>query len=243
MDLAKGIEKGVISSTANVHSVWFDTLQHIFIVCMEDNGQFPNKKGNRYQLRIPKLLTSRPMDNRLEYKHRNVSELKPEEEIHWWRWNLYRDRKDVKVYDLAISPDYHCYEPSKSWVDVPLLKAPKGIPNDNANKFRGDKVVQMLSRKMPFLVYINNGTSLTLPDDLCNSVSEEVCLLLVANPNMKNQDNPEISFAEVFTIDQLIWTSESKPAWYLTLPFAVAADVAIFAIILFFFGAAGGHGA
>jgi hypothetical protein len=241
IELAQGIDKGVISTTAAVQRAWFDTTQQNFVICMEDYAQFPNKKGNRYQITIPKNLTTSRPDDHIQQEQRDISKLKPEAERHWWSSD-YTDRSDIKLYDLTLEPDYSCNEPTGSWSTIAILHASGEVSTEELIKFQGPRITQLLSQQLPFLTFMVNRTNRIFPDNLCNNLTDEGCLLLVPNFITKDQESPPLSYAEVFNVKQLIWTSEPKPAWYLTLPFALAADMAIIAIILLFIGAAGGGG-
>ena len=241
IDLAKGIEKGAISGSADVEAIWNDHLQNEFIICMIDHGNFPNKRGDRYMLRIPNNVKEN--GERVEFEQRTISELKPKGEQHWWSWSLYQDRSNVKVYDISVVvDDYSCIDPKASWNKIRTLKAPMQITYDEALLYRGETIKQMVAMHEPFLIFTTRRKNdpYSIFETVC-AFSKEInpCLLLVSKTHIQDRENPQIYYDEILSVDQLIWTSEPKPLWYLTIPFAVVADVVIITTILFVLGSMG----
>lgn len=242
LDLAKGIEKGPIQNSADVEAIWKDDVQNEFIICMNDPSKFPNKKGNGYMLRIPKNLPTQEKNKHVEFEPRTVSKLKPKEEHHWYSWSLYDDRNDIRVYDLSVVVDeYKCVAPKSTWSRISILRAPKDITPNEVFYYQGEKIKQMTGKHGPFSIFSPHDKDTLNIEFVCHNTSYEdkPCFLLISNTQIQDKENPQFHYDELLSIEQVIWTSEPKPIWYLTIPFAVAADLAIVTIILFFFGAAG----
>lgn len=242
IELAQGIDKSNIQASADVEAIWNDSIQHEFIICMIDQGKFPNKKGDRYMFRIPKNLISQEPSERVKFEPRTISELKPELEQHWWD-SLYRNRNDVKVYDLSIVvDDNNCIKPKASWNSIQVLKAPQQLTSDEAIYFRGEAIKMMNAAHEPFLIFSPQPPPVGETETVCSlSGSEEGdhCLLLVASTQIKDIENPATHFDVIFSVKQLIWTSEPKPIWYLAMPFAVITDAVIIGAALMLIGAGG----
>ncbi len=232
LEMAKGIERSNISGTADIKDIWLDPQSKEFIACLQDSGKFPNKTGDEYMLRIPKELTSHPAKDLIEYENREIFEKVPENELHWWSRGILRKRTDVKVYGLTITTDYRCKKPEIHWRKITLIKAPRDINIDDAHLYRGDTIKQMISKQLPFLIFFNDSHNLLVrSDSLCN-FPYNGCFLLISNPTMKDQNHINLSYSEIFTVDELKWLTEPKPVWYFTLPFAVIVDAALAIILL-----------
>lgn len=187
-------------------------------------------------LTIPKDTVSSHSSDHIQFSQRIVTELNPEKR-HWWNAN-YRTRTDVKVYDLTITVNYHCTKPKDSWQKIQIIQSPNDLASKEAMLFKGQTITQMISRKLPFMVFVNETPTFVEPENLCKNPINQKCLLLVSNPNLKDSEHPEKQHAEILMPDVLIWTSTPKPLWYLALPFAIAADLIALTIFLFIFGAA-----
>jgi hypothetical protein len=244
LDLAKGIEKGSIQETVDVESIWNDPLQDEFIICMKDYGNYRYKKREQFMLRIYNNLTSHEIGERIKFKQRTISELKPKEDQHWWSWSQYQDRNNVKVYDLSVVvDDYRCSEPKASWKKIPALKVPDQIASGEALLYRGETIKKIHSTREPFLIFSPNDQNLFSVENICPySKEKNPCLLLVSKTQVQDKENSQIFYDEILSINQLIWTSAPKPMWYLAIPFAVVADAVIVAAILTLIGAARGPG-
>ncbi|NOT12492.1 MAG: hypothetical protein HOP23_11770 [Methylococcaceae bacterium] len=244
LDLAKGIEKGSIQETVNVESIWNDSLQAEFIICMKDYGNYRYKMREQFMLKIPNNLISQEIDERIQFKQRTISELKQKEDQHWWSWSPYQDRNTVKVYDLSVVvDDYSCNDPKASWKKIPALKAPDQIIADEAFFYRGESIKKMKATHEPFLIFsLPDKDSYSIETVCPYSKENNPCLLLVSKTQIQEKENPQLHYDEILSVNQLIWTSAPKPMWYLAIPFAVVADAVIVAVILTLIGAARGPG-
>lgn len=236
IELAKGIKESEISNSAVVNSAWLDPVQNEFIICMIDYGNFPNKVDH-YLLSIPKDLIDQEENEKIEFVQRTILEPAPEKENSWWSLFL-RERKDIKVYDLTLYPNYHCVEPKKNWDKVAIVKAPKDLTSDEVLYFRGDTINKNLSKNLPFLVFAFAPDSRFInasQKNVCKltgiSERQPPCFLLVSRIQLQDKYNPQLKYNEILSVERFIWGLNPKPLWYLALPFAVIADFVIIGLM------------
>ncbi len=230
----QGVEKSEMPMNASVESVWQDPALQEYILCIDDSVVRQDKTKNRFTLRIPENLISQGESGLYEFKKLQVLEPKPKEEQSWWSGKL-QDRENVLAYKLTLPIENGCTSPKPNWRKLSVLNVPKDIKSDDAFLFQGEKLQQSLVKNEPFMVV---GTFKTYEESqtttlertgqfsVCHGIKSVPCFILVSKTVPQNGNNRYAS-SELLIPDELIWSSNPEPLWYMALPFAVIADTVI----------------
>lgn len=184
----------------------------------------------------------------VDYDKREVIELI--NQPHWWS-DSYKERNDIQVYDLSIIAESTC-DDAKNLKSFQILTSPSDISSKNALGFNGKIIENMIQKTQPFLIFVPdpepNVFRYPTQQSACQIHQGHPCLLII-NPlvnksNIKQTDNIKSSnVSEILSVNEIVWTSEKKPIWYLAVPFSFALDITIAGTLLLFLGLAGGAGA